>query len=58
MYNIWRLKRKVTTRRKAQGLKPIEDPNDIPDPNEQADYVSVGIAGYPFYLAGTVDVQG
>jgi hypothetical protein len=41
MYVIWRLKRKVTTRRKKQGMTPIEDPNDIPDPKEAADYVSV-----------------
>lgn len=41
MVIIWRLKRKVTTRRKEQGLEPIPDPNDIPDPAEQKDYVSV-----------------
>jgi len=41
MIVIWSLKSELVRRRKAQGLKPIEDPNDIPDPNEQADYVSV-----------------
>jgi len=41
MYVIWRLQRKVTTRRKAKGLEPIPDPNDIPDPAKQKDYVSV-----------------
>lgn len=38
---IWTLKSRLARRRKQQGLPPIEDPNDIPDPKDQADYVSV-----------------
>ncbi|ORY34992.1 hypothetical protein BCR39DRAFT_515962 [Naematelia encephala] len=41
MVIIWRLQRRTVTLRKAQGLPPIEDPNDLPDPKDAADYVSV-----------------
>lgn len=46
MVVISRMKRKIVTRRKAQGLPPIEDPNDIPDPREHAEYVSVGLSRF------------
>lgn len=38
---IWTLKRRTERLRDKQGLPPIEDPNDIPDPAEAKDYVSV-----------------
>jgi hypothetical protein len=41
MYEIWRLKRLTIKRRAKQGLPPIEDPNDLPDPRQQEEYVSV-----------------
>ncbi|CAD6568158.1 MAG: hypothetical protein TREMPRED_004307 [Tremellales sp. Tagirdzhanova-0007] len=41
MVIIWRRKRLITKLRVARGLAPIEDPNDLPDPKEAADYVSV-----------------
>ena len=48
MWVIWRLKRATTVRRRKQGLPPIPDPNDIPDPQEQTDYISVRFALFPF----------
>lgn len=41
MVIIWRRKRLITRLRKQRGLPPIEDPNDLPDPKEAANYVSV-----------------
>ena len=41
MIIISSLKRRTHLKRKKAGLAPIEDPNDIPDPKEQEDYVSV-----------------
>ena len=41
MFMIWRLKRLTTKRRADQGLTPIPDDNDIPDPVDHAEYVSV-----------------
>ncbi|WVQ79534.1 hypothetical protein IAT38_001633 [Cryptococcus sp. DSM 104549] len=38
---IWTLKRRVERRRIAQGLPPIEDENDLPDPELVPDYVHV-----------------
>ena len=38
---IWQRQRLITTRRNERGLPPIEDPNDLPDPKEAADYISV-----------------
>jgi hypothetical protein len=38
---IWTLKRRTERLRQKRGLPPIEDPNDIPDPKEAKDYVSV-----------------
>jgi hypothetical protein len=38
---IWTLTKRTERLRKKQGLPPIEDPNDIPDPAEAKDYVSV-----------------
>jgi hypothetical protein len=35
------LKKRAERLRKKQDLPPIEDPNDIPDPAEVKDYVSV-----------------
>ena len=43
MVIIWRRKRLITKLRVARGLAPIEDPNDLPDPKEAADYVSVSL---------------
>jgi hypothetical protein len=41
---IWTLKSKNERLRKKRGLPPIADPNDIPDPKDQADYVAVSRA--------------
>lgn len=41
MVIIWRRKRLITRLRRQQGLPPIEDANDLPDPKQAADYVSV-----------------
>jgi hypothetical protein len=41
MIIISSLKRRTHIKRRRAGLAPIEDPNDIPDPKEQEDYVSV-----------------
>lgn len=41
MVIISKLKRRTHLKRKKLGLPPIEDPNDIPDPRDQEDYVSV-----------------
>ncbi|RXK38019.1 hypothetical protein M231_04688 [Tremella mesenterica] len=41
MVIIWRLKRLTTKLRKERGLPPIDDPNDLPDPIDVQDYVSV-----------------
>lgn len=41
---IWTLKKRTERLRKKRGLPPIEDPNDIPDPQEAKDYVSVGFS--------------
>jgi hypothetical protein len=38
---IWTLRQKTHRLRKKQGLPPIEDPNDIEDPKDQEEYVSV-----------------
>jgi hypothetical protein len=38
---IWTLKRRTERLRAKRGLPPIDDPNDIPDPTEAKDYVSV-----------------
>jgi len=35
------LKRLTTKLRNERGLPPIADPNDLPDPKDQADYISV-----------------
>jgi hypothetical protein len=39
---IWTLKRRTERLRNKRGLPPHEDPNDIPDPVQAKDYVSVG----------------
>jgi hypothetical protein len=50
---IWTLKSKNERLRKKRGLPPIADPNDIPDPKDQADYVAVSRAGAgPFHTRG------
>ena len=41
MIIISSLKRRTHIKRRKAGLPPIDDPNDIPDPKEQEDYVSV-----------------
>ncbi|ORX38003.1 hypothetical protein BD324DRAFT_413754 [Kockovaella imperatae] len=41
MAKIWHLRVETHKRRKAQGLPPIDDPDDLPDPKEAKDYVSV-----------------
>ena len=38
---IWTLRERVHRLRKKQGLPPVPDPNDLEDPDEQEDYVSV-----------------
>lgn len=38
---IWHLRTMVVKRRKKLGLPPVEDPNDLPDPREAQDYISV-----------------
>ena len=38
---IWTLRQRVRRRRKAQALPEIDDPNDLPDSQDQLDYVSV-----------------
>ena len=43
MVIIWRLKRLTVKLRKDRGLDPIEDENDLPDPQQVADYVSVRV---------------
>ena len=51
---IWTLKRRTERLRDKQGLPPIEDPNDIPDPAEAKDYVSVS---YCTILKAQADIQ-
>ena len=41
MYIIWKLRRRIVKQRAEQGFDPVEDPNDIPDPKDVAEYVSV-----------------
>lgn len=38
---IWTLRERVRRRRKQQGLPPVADLNDLEDPRDQEDYVSV-----------------
>lgn len=38
---IWTLRQRLHRLRKKQGLPPVADLNDIEDPKEQDDYVSV-----------------
>jgi hypothetical protein len=41
MVIIWKLQRLTKKMRDERGLPPIADMNDLPDPQDQADYVSV-----------------
>ena len=41
MFIIWKLQRLTKKLRAERGLPPIDDPNDIPDPSDAQDYVSV-----------------
>lgn len=50
MVIIWRLKRLTVKLRKERGLDPIEDENDLPDPQQVADYVSVRVLPFPIRL--------
>ena len=43
---IWHLRVETHKRRQAQGLPPIQDPNDLPDPKEAKDYISVSLRRY------------
>jgi hypothetical protein len=42
IFRIWQLKRLIIKLRKKRGLPPIEDPDDLPDPKLDPDYVPVG----------------
>jgi len=42
MAKIWHLRVETVKRRKQQGLPPVEDANDLPNPGQAKDYVSVG----------------
>jgi hypothetical protein len=41
IFRIWQLKRKSVKLRKKRGLPPIEDPDDLPDPKLDPDFVPV-----------------
>lgn len=41
MFIIWKLQRLTKKLRAERGLPPIDDPNDLPDPRDAQDYVSV-----------------
>jgi hypothetical protein len=41
MAKIWHLRVETVKRRKKQNLPPVEDSNDLPDPKQADDFVSV-----------------
>jgi hypothetical protein len=43
IFRIWQLKRKSVKLRKKRGLPPIEDPDDLPDPKLDPDFVPVSL---------------